>query len=187
MTSRPGDAIVLRPMLADREIVTRPEIPVTVPADDFVDLFVSTPIWVRIELPRPQRLLLELPTKRPVDTWLGPNTLQGYAAYASRTAARVMLGHLPMRAHRAVTRVSMRNRAAESRRLARLSVPVPSLRLYCVESGDFWTQPVIATLAAGYGGQPVVELGETPDAGRRVELVAEPREANSPTAIKRAL
>jgi hypothetical protein len=182
-----GDAIVVRPMLADRSIVTRPTAPVTIPAGDSVDLFVSTPIWLRIELPRPVRLLLELPTSRPTDTWLGATTRYGDPAYACRTAAQLLLGDLPPRSHRAVTRVSVRNRASESLRLARLSVPVPSLALYRVESGNLWTQPVIATLAAGSGGQPLVELGATPDGARQVELMAQPREETSPTAIKRAL
>ena len=187
-TQATGEKIRLRPVLADRSVVARPKTPVTVPAEDEVTLFVSTPIWVSIELIDPDRWLAEVPTSRPSDTWMGPNTRSGSAAYASRTAARLLLENVPLRAHRAVTRVRVKNLASEALQLERLSVPAPALKLFLDEAGHLWTQPVIATLPMGYSGQPEVDLGEKPLDGSAFRLLSEAREsADSSRVIKRVL
>lgn len=183
VTRRPGSILRLRPALADRPVVGRPEVPVTVPAGDEVDLFVGTPLWLRLELPDPPRPLLELPTTRPTDTWVGADTRSGQLGYASKTAARVNLDHLPVLPHWAVTRVTVRNEAADGLRLERLSVPAPSLGLYIAPNGRFWTRPIEATRKAN-GGPLAVELAKP--AGD-LEKVAEPREVTTARVLQRAL
>ena len=52
-------------------------------------LFVGSPVWIQIAFGEPPRHALEVPSHRPSDTWAGPNTREGIACYASRTAAQV--------------------------------------------------------------------------------------------------
>jgi len=80
-----SEEIVLSAALADRAVVTSSEKPLGVPPGEQVSVYVSSPLWVRIETGRPAKLLCELPTFRPSDTWFGPNTIDGELCYASRT------------------------------------------------------------------------------------------------------
>jgi len=51
------------------------EQPLGVPPGEQASVYVSSPLWVRIETGKPAKLLCELPTFRPSDTWFGPNTI----------------------------------------------------------------------------------------------------------------
>ncbi len=132
----------LAPRLADRPVVVRPDTPFYVPAGEEARLFVSTPLWVRVSVGTKDTFLIELPSHRLSDTWFGPNTLDGELCFAARTSARLELASLPRRAHRAVTPVVVRNRAAEPLLLDRLKVPVGLLSLFADDSGAVWTERV---------------------------------------------
>jgi hypothetical protein len=157
-------ALVLRPVLADRAVVVRPESPLWIPSGERVVLFMSTPVWVGVSVGRPSRQrvarrrgrrpersaedavedvgLIDIPTYRLSDTWFGPSTLVGELCYSSRTAGRLALDELPTRPHRAVTPVTIENLAASSLELRRLVVPIPSLALYADTRSGLWTQGV---------------------------------------------
>ncbi len=177
--------IRLRPLLADRPVVARPELPLMVPAGEEVEVFVSTPVWVRGELPDPDRTLFEMPTNRPSDTWFGPDTRRGVEAYASQTAARLKIDSLPPMPHRAITPLKIRNQASSLLSLERVSVPANTLRLYADAAGGLWT----ASLAVVRDGlsPPQVEIGSGPpkEAAEAV-VVAEPREIAGRSVLSRA-
>ncbi len=158
------DAFLLRPRLADRAVVIRPEVPFRVLAGRDVDVFVSTPIWLAVLLGpgRPDagqdmagfdtgveasRELFELPVTRPSDTWFGASTVEGELAYLSRTAARLELDELPLRPGRAVTRIRVRNRTHESLTLERVLLPAPELQVFVDGGGHLWTQGIDVELA----------------------------------------
>lgn len=186
-TRQPGDAIAMTPRLADRPVLARPEPQLVIPARDEVELFVSTPIWVAVELPDPPRSLLEVPTSRPSDTWFGPDTRWGTLCYASRTAASLLLDNMPLRPHRAITRVLVRNRADDALELERLSVPAPNLSLWADPRGGLWTQSVVAERNRS-GVFAISELtAEPPAEAAGGELVSAPREEGTPTVLHRAL
>jgi hypothetical protein len=52
-TGKPGKALWVMPILADRSIITRPLTPLYVPAGEKTTIFVSSPLWVRIEVGDP--------------------------------------------------------------------------------------------------------------------------------------
>ncbi|RMH18271.1 MAG: hypothetical protein D6696_13435 [Acidobacteria bacterium] len=185
-TGQPGDRLAVRPRLADRPVVARPEIPLTVSPADEVTLFVSTPLWLEIVLVDPDRSLLTVPVIRPSDTWFGPDTRHGRLAYAIRTSARLDVHNLPPGADRAISRVTVRNRSADPLVLERLSIPAPNLALFADRAGGLWTPAVTAERSAG--GALKVELAATPpvEAGD-AERVAEPREVSEATVLERAL
>ncbi len=187
LTRGTDDVIRLSPMLADRPVVARPELPLTVPGGDEAKIFVSTPVWVRAELPDPSRTLLEMPVSRPSDTWFGPNTRRGVVAYASQTAARLRIDNLPPQSHRVITEVTVRNQVAGALFLERLSVPAPNLTLFADQDGGLWTAPLLA-VRDSESGPAQVELSAVPPAeASGARRVAEPREAIERNVLAKAL
>lgn len=133
--------LTIEPILADRAIVVRPEHPLSIPAGEEVILYLSTPLWIRVRAGN--TVLEDVPSHRPSDTWFGPSPQDGELCYATLTAGRLSLSKLPMRAHRAVTPLTIRNEADDSFPLERVHVPAPYLALYESDSGTsdhLWTQ-----------------------------------------------
>lgn len=134
--------IVLTPILADRAMVIRPDAPMYVLAGESITIYASTPVWMRIEAGSPLRLLTEVPSIRPSDTWFGPDSMEGELCYAVRTAGRLRLTSLPFRLHRAITPIHVNNHASDALYLDRVQVPVQYLSLYRGENNFLWTPPV---------------------------------------------
>ena len=135
-----GTKLALLPILADRSVVVKPDVPLYIPSGEEATLYVSTPVWLRLSLA--SRKLLELPSYRPSDTWFGPSTLSGEFCYASRTAGRLSLSELAFRPHRAVTPLCVRNRAHDPLLLERVKLPVQYLAVYRGRDDFLWTQKV---------------------------------------------
>ncbi len=166
--------VTLQPVPADRAVVVRPEHPLSVPAGEEVTLYVSTPLWIRVETA--SKALQEIPSHRPSDTWFGPSTREGELCYASRTAGRLRLANLPLRMHRAVTPLLVRNGADESLPLERVHVPTQYLALYRAEDDVLWTQALtVDRKRSGEGAEVRVETGAPKEAPRATRL-QEPRE-----------
>lgn len=136
------ELLTVTPLLADRPMVTRPVQPLYVPADETTTIFVSSPLWVNLQVEDPPKKLHEIPIIRPSDTWFGPSTMEGELTYASRTNARLNLENIPIRSHRTITQILIQNRADSQLSIERLSLPVPYLSLFETEDGLLWTQAV---------------------------------------------
>lgn len=139
-----GSELRIEPLLADRAVVIRPEMPFRVLSGEEVTLYVSTPLWLRLALGASGPKLIELPSYRPSDTWFGSSTIEGELCYASRTIGRLALEDLPARANRALTPVRCDNRGQDALQLERLKIPVQYLELY-EAPGTLWTQSVVLT------------------------------------------
>ena len=175
-------SLTLQPLLADRAVIVKPESPLFVPSGETITLYVSTPVWIALRFGLPPQTLLEFPGFRPSDTWFGPSTREGELAYAARTTGRLTLAELPVRPHRAVTPVRVRNQGTDALLLERLKVPVTYLSLYRGASEGtgvrLFTEPV--TLVRGTAADVAdVQLGKSAPAeagGSRAVRVAERRE-----------
>jgi hypothetical protein len=140
-----SNQVTLLPMLADRPVVIRPRQPVFLLSGQTITLYLSTPVWLKIMVGDPPVLLKELPLMRLSDTWFGPNTREGELCYAGRTQARHDPKELPDRPHRAITPLTIQNKAASPLPLEKISLPVPMLALYGDDAGKLWTQAVTLT------------------------------------------
>lgn len=174
------EGLHLQPVLADRSVVIRPEHPISIVSGESITLFVSTPLWVRLEVHDPARQLIEMPTMRPSDTWFGTNTREGELCYASRTTGRLHLSEVPRRPHRAITPLRIRNKAEDTLLLERVQVPTPYLALYEAEHNALWTQAITLERAAErLGSDPAAAVhirpGAPPEA-KGAPLLTEPRE-----------
>ena len=182
-----GDAPTLRitPRTADRPTVIRPVVPLTVLAGQEVHLFCSLALWV--ELAAGPLVLATLATQRPSDTWFGPNTREGELCYASSTAARLDSDQLPPATHRAVARITLRNRGDAPMPIERIKLPVTGLPLFVDAHATLWL-PALTLVRHGHGDEAslTVDEGPPPDAGDARPMAvdnARPRE----NALIRAL
>lgn len=182
-----GERLIVSPQLADRPVVVRPETRFRLVPGGEVELYVCTPLWVRLETSEPRRLLLDVPTRRPSDSWFGPSTTEGELCYAGRVAVRLHSDNLPASPHRAMTQVRLSNRAADDLLLERLNLPVPNLALFADAGGRLWTQTVSVERGAdGELAEVVIADGPPPEAAA-AERFAEPRIAMSRNVFSRAL
>lgn len=166
----------LAPMLADRAIVVRPDIPLFILPGEEVTLYVSTPLWIRVEVGKESRLLQEIPSYRPSDTWFGASTLEGELCYAVQTAGRLRLENLPRRLHRAITPIHVRNGGTDALHIAHIQVPVQYLSLFEGEGSYLWTQAVTLSRQASDDQAAVrFDEGKLPEEVGRTQKLRGPR------------
>ena len=149
------------PATADRSIISRPIDSIIVPPGESAIIYVSTPLWVNIQVGKDAQMLQQLPLLRPSDTWFGPSTMVGELCYASRTSARLHLSETPILSYRATTQVHIRNSARSTLQVERLSLPVPYLALFQSENGRLWTETVNMVRDKDTG-QAEVQIGRLP-------------------------
>lgn len=167
----------LRPALADRSVVVRPEDALVVPPGEEATLFVSTPLWVQLLVGAAEKPVHEVPSYRPSDTWFGTSTRSGELSYAVRTAGRMELDDLPQRRHRAITPLRLRNAAADVLRVERVQLPTPHLALYETADGFLWTERVDMHRSRTHEGAEVTVRDGPPPQHASAEPMAPPREA----------
>ncbi|MDQ2070776.1 hypothetical protein [Natronospira bacteriovora] len=179
--------LYLKPRLADRPVVVRPDIPLYVPGGEETVIYVSTSIWVQVMNAEETATLTEIPSYRPSDSWFGPNTREGELCYASRSLARLRLDEVIQRPHRVVSPVTVRNKAEDALLIERLSVPVPLLPLYASRQNQLWTQPMVMERSAD-GKQGALKLEEMQlPAGLEVTRISEARQEPPKHGLLRAL
>jgi hypothetical protein len=159
-----GDELFLRPATADRPVIVRSASPFFVPPGEKVMLFVSTALWLQVGTGPGSHTLMDQPLTRPTDSWFGPSTMSGELCYAAKTSVRFRLENLPLRPHRAISLVRIRNRADTQLTLEKLKLPLPHLSLFAAATGHLWTERI--TVDRGEEGESVeVSLGSGPPPG----------------------
>ena len=170
-----SECLAVMPALADRPVITRPLNPFYVVSNQEAVVYVSTPLWVRIDAHDPPQFLQEIPVIRPSDTWFGPSTREGELGYASRTHGRLNFENITAQTHRATTQVIIRNRTGTSLLIERLSLPVPYLALFESAEGQLWTQTVIMTSTRETGMANFDIEPNPPEQAGQVNQIGEPR------------
>jgi hypothetical protein len=120
------------------------ETPFYIPANEHVTIYVSSPIWIKIEVGSRKTFLEEIPTMVLSDTWYGPNTREGELCYASPTFCRSDISEFKFRAHRVITPIVIFNSAKTPLLFERISIPLPFLSIYADVNGFLWTEEIIA-------------------------------------------
>lgn len=167
----------LKPRLLDRPLVVRTHQPVKIPPGESITFYISSPVVVVVDLLNPATFLEELVTVRLSDTWFGPSTREGELCYAAKTHARNSREEVPLRAHRAITPVTIRNRSEQLLAIEKLSIPLPFLAVYGLDDGSLWTDPV--TLEHSHNeALAKLELGSRTDAGTALSQARVPGHSN---------
>lgn len=172
------------PALANRSVVVRGATPFFIPPGETASLFVSTPLWVQVYMPHSSAPLIDIPIYRPSDTWFGTSTREGELCYASSTLARASLADFPVRPHRAITPVLIKNQDRTPLGLERINLPVNLLPLFASAEGHLWTRGVILERHKdGVMGAIRFTNSGTPSGTRHV---AAPRATPAGTIVMRA-
>jgi len=171
------------PRLADRSVVVRTATPLHLLAGEEARLYVSTPLWLEL---RSGGELGDFATLRLSDTWFGPNTMLGELCYASRTAAELDLENLQLRAWRAVTVVTLRNRASDPVLVDRINLPIQRLSLFVDDSQGFWTDGLVVTRDEDAIETSVTVAAGPPAEAPRAKKAAGPRRERDRHKVIRA-
>jgi hypothetical protein len=180
------DTVRLVPALPDRPVVTKPDTPLYVYPNEQVTLYLSFPLWLRMEVGEPSRLLREVPLYRMSDTWFGPNTREGEICYASHTAGSVNLADLARRSYRAATAVVVRNRSNSPLYVERLKINLPNLSLYADSDNMLWTNAMILEHTAGEGLANLQIEHRAPSEAKNPQFIIGPRQVERRSALVRA-
>ena len=176
----------LLPTMADRPIVARPRMPLFVPAGEAIQIFISSPVWLEVAVGDPWRALLQVPTKRLSDTWVGGSTRDGELAYAIRTVARKQLESVPVRPYRAITPLVIRNRADDMLAVEHLNLPAPYLSVFATPQGRLWTEAITMSRTEN-GEMAALEIGRgAPAAAGEAECLTAPRQRGGRNLLVRA-
>lgn len=163
--------LAFEPMLADRPIVARPEVPLAVVGGSRIQLLVSTPLWVRVRTGSGHKLA-DIPTVVLKDTWFGHDTRTGELCYAARTAARTRLEEAPRSQTRAITVVQVVNEMREPFAVTRVKIPTVHLPLYVDRAGSFFTPSIrIVHTGGGETGEEAITV-VPPEAEGAVRVAA---------------
>ncbi len=181
-----GARLALRPALADRPVIIRPEHPLKLMGGDRVWLYVSIPVWIVVATAT--RTLVEIPGFRLSDTWFGTSTREGELCYASKVFGRLTEGEVLGRPHRAQTALDLYNEGSKPLLIERIKLPVALLGLWTNQSGRLWTDDVL--LSKGEAAGTTVVRVVARDEGGRVRhpertRITEPREVVSEGRIAR--
>ena len=175
----------VKPLLADRAVIVRPETPFFVFPKEEITLYIASPAWIRFEAGVLKKTLIEIPSLRPSDTWFGPSTLLGELCYSLRTLARLQFEPLTDIAYRIITPVRVRNRADDILELDRFQVLVKYLPIY-ESNGVLWT-PTVTIEREKSGGLAAMQIAkDAPKEATKANLVQQPREKPHSNLIFRA-
>ena len=185
--SETSENVTLSPVLADRPVIVRPDDPVSIVPRETAVIFMSTPLWVRVEIGEPPVTLTEIPSLRPSDTWFGPSTREGELCYASRITGRLQLSSIQQQPYRATSAVTITNDANSLLDVERFRLPVDYLSVYESPDGMLWTDDVRLTRT---GEKDSATLKLEPRSWKRIRgdarLVSTPRAEVSENIVVRA-
>lgn len=175
----------VKPMLADRPVVVKPETPFFVFPKEEITLYIASPAWIHFEAGALRKTLIEIPSLRPSDTWFGESTLHGELCYSLRTLARLLYEPLSHIAYRIITPIRVRNKANDILELDRFQVLVKYLSIY-ESNGVLWT-PTVTIEREKSGGLAAMQIAKNaPKEAKKAILVQPPREKAHSNLIFRA-
>lgn len=163
------------PTFPDKPIVVKTRIPVIVPPNTSVNLYINLPIWLEISVIQNGEVYT-LDTIAPTtltNTWYG-DLFDGQLCYALRSRARRSLDDLSEEPLRGVCLLKIKNRSPDSLPVEKIRIHPDHLNLYRSKN-RLWTNAIEATFS---GAQEQIELKyetEAPSALQKPELI---REAN---------
>ncbi len=132
--------IELKPVLANLPLASKLERPIYIPGGEDILLYISSPVWVRVQTGTTNIILDEIPTLVLSDTWFGPNTREGELCYAGHTHCSPHLKDIPSGSDRIISPMLIKNHARELLKLENISVPLPYLSVYSDKDNFLWTE-----------------------------------------------
>jgi hypothetical protein len=169
-----GDVTALhfKPVMPDRPVIVRPEMPVSILPGNEANYYVAIPVWMKITRDDSDTgWLCSEPTVALSNSWFGTPT-SGSLCYSMRTTARRNLERPLRRPNRAVCPVKICNKSDEPLDFQRLCVHVEFLKIFNGES-HLWTNPVSVTYRGEERGSRLDYEENAPEAAGVGELLSD--------------
>lgn len=168
--------IELKPVLANLPLSSKLEHPLHIPGGEDILLYVSSPVWVRVETGKGHTILDEFPTLDLSDTWFGPNTREGELCYAGHTQCSPHLKDIPSGPDRITTPMLIKNHARDTLVLSSVIVPLEYLSVYCDDANFLWTEQLYVYREEDDDPATEVEVAKgAPRALDKIELITTAR------------
>lgn len=134
--------ISILPVMPDRPVVVRPDVPVKIPKDQEALFFVSIPAWIEISAEKKERIVLcQEPSVLRSNIWFG-DTMSGELCYSLRSRARRQFTHIEPKPHRVACPVRIRNTTEYQFDVDRFCVHVEYLKIF-EGTTRLWTNEVL--------------------------------------------
>jgi hypothetical protein len=178
--------ITVLPVMPDRPVVVRPELPVKIPKDQEALFYFSIPVWARIVVEKPGRTILcEEPSVVRSNIWFG-DLMSGELCYSLRSRARRRIIDIEAKPHRVACPVRIRNRGGVQFDVERFCVHLEYLKVYKGITG-LWTNEVLISYL-GEDTDSKIEYAQVPPDDEVVEgVIGEARTEWKKTLLKRSL
>lgn len=177
--------IELKPVLANLPLASKLERPLYIPGGEDILLYVSSPVWVRVQTGKARIILDEVPTFVLSDTWFGPNTREGELCYAGHTHCSPHLKDVPSGPDRIISPMLIKNHAKQPLKLESIIVPLPDLSVYSDADNFLWTEQIYVYKEEDEGPEVEVAKGP-PKALEELTLLTDPRrDIRNASSIKR--
>lgn len=102
----------ITPIMPDRPVIVRPEVPVSIMPGQTAVFFVAIPMFIKVSVGNQSTILCEEPTLFLSNTWFG-DAAQGELCYALKTTAKLNPDHLDPHHYRVVCPMEITNKCHE--------------------------------------------------------------------------
>jgi hypothetical protein len=179
--------LLLAPILPERPLVFRPRVPLYLPENQELTVYVEIPLWVAFCSVDPLREVASFPLQVLSDTWFGPTTREGELCYACKTPLAIGFRYRELSSFRATCAISLANRGPTPLKLERIRVRVEALALFQENNGRIWTQDVIFDRTRGNDPIAMQIRPGPPSAAKNATQIAGPRSSESANLVLKAL
>jgi len=178
--------ISIIPVMPDRPVVVRPDVPVKIPKDQEALFFFTIPAWARITVEKSAKnVLCEEPSVIRSNIWFG-DLMSGELCYSLRSRARRKIADIEVKPHRVTCPVRIRNTTESQFDVERFCVHVEYLNIYKGAS-RLWTNEVVISFQ-GEDAVNKIDYAQKPPEYEAVEgIISEARTLWKKTLLKKSL
>ena len=181
-----SDTISIVPVMPDRPVVVRPEVPVKIPEGHEALFFLSIPVWVKIVVNNAKEIVLcQEPSILLSNTWFG-DPMNGELCYSLRTKARREIVGAAAKPHRAACPVRILNTTKAQLDVDRFCVHVEHLNTYR-GTNRLWTNEVCIKFQGEEAVSKVDYMQKKPKYENVGEIVSKAETVWQKTLFKKSL
>lgn len=119
----------LVPILPDRPVVTRPEMPIYLSPKQSVQFYVEIPVFIQVQLLDRQKVICEIPTTILSNTWYG-TPVEGELCYSLHTCLKQDHNKVLPDYHRVISPVQINNKSDDIFEVCRICINVKYQNIY---------------------------------------------------------
>ena len=181
-----SNTISILPIMPDRPVVVRPEVPVKIPEGHEALFFVSIPVWVKIVVDNTKETVLcEEPSIILSNIWFG-DPMSGELCYSLRSRARRQIVDSEAKPHKAICPVRIKNVAQSQLNVDRFCVNVEYLKIYKGQK-QLWTNEVHITFQGEDAASKIDYLQKSPEYEAVDSILSDAKTKWKKTLMKKSL